>query len=117
MDIKGKNVTHNIKIVKRRIRKIKKFTAESVLGVNKESIDIEKPVTISHGVQLRIHIAYIHDKSSINPAYHYDGLLYEAVQEGELQEIIKKEWKLKALPNIENIDCSFQRSKEKNMIK
>ncbi len=93
----------------RRIDKIKKYLSESILCVNNKSVDIEKPIIISNGVELRVHVLYIHDKSINNPADHYKGLLMKAVWQGEIQLFFKDEWKLSVIPRIGNIVCTFQR--------
>eukprot|EP00486_Rosalina_sp_Unknown_P014907 CAMPEP_0201596088 /NCGR_PEP_ID=MMETSP0190_2-20130828/192882_1 /ASSEMBLY_ACC=CAM_ASM_000263 /TAXON_ID=37353 /ORGANISM="Rosalina sp." /LENGTH=170 /DNA_ID=CAMNT_0048056311 /DNA_START=517 /DNA_END=1029 /DNA_ORIENTATION=+ len=116
IDIKGQCVTDNLIMVMRKIDSTKTYVAESVLGVNKDSVDFDKPINISQGVQLRIHITYIHDNSEVDPADHYNGLLQQAVKGGKLQEIIKNEWDLTSLPFVGDIKCVFQRSKEKQQI-
>eukprot|EP01083_Nonionella_stella_P188501 694975_1 len=115
MDVKGQCVIDNLKVCQRRIEGLKQYLAQSVFGVHKNAIDIEKPANVSNGVQIRMHI--FHNDSDF-AAGHCQELLYDVIQNGSLQERIQKEWQLSSKPSIDigDIETAFFKSKEKKQI-
>ncbi len=118
MDITGEDVMSNMKFCKNRMKNIKLYLCQSVLGVNEKSVQFQKPFSGSarKGVQLQIYISYIHDKANINPADNYEDLLNIATDNGMLHKVIQEEWRLSNEPEIGNLLCKFIRSKEKKQL-
>ena len=118
IDITGKCIMDNMKICRKRINGIKSYLCRSVLGINEKSVEIMKPFSgsVINGLQLQIHISYIHHKSNINVAEDYEGKLANSMENGSLQQVIREEWKLSNTPHIEDIKCEFIRSKEKKQL-
>lgn len=118
-DITGECVVDNIGICEKRIKKIKKYLSQSVLGINEKSVQIMKPFigqNIRNGVQMQMHVLYIHNKSVADPAVAYEKKLYSSIESEDLLEIIKDEWCLSELPSITNVCCNFVESKEKKKL-
>eukprot|EP01083_Nonionella_stella_P078381 214488_1 len=115
MDVKGQCVIDNLKVCQRRIEGLKQYLAQSVFGVHKNAIDIEKPANVSNGVQIRMHIFHVHNETEFNAVRHYQELLFAVIKDYSLQERIQKEWKLSSMPEIDEgeIETIFVRSKEK----
>ena len=64
-DITGGGIMNNMRICKNRIKPIKTYLSQQILGVNERSVDIQRPYVddVVNGLQMQIHIRYIHDKS------------------------------------------------------
>eukprot|EP01084_Bolivina_argentea_P129062 228012_1 len=120
IDITGQCILDNIKICENRIKNIKSHLCTSSLGVSTQFVEIMKPFagSIQNGIQLQIHISYIHDKSNIDVADHYYKRLDTAIKNGQLQQIIMDEWKLLTAPTIpvNKIFSQFIKSKEKKKL-
>eukprot|EP01083_Nonionella_stella_P260047 887157_1 len=112
MDVSGKCVMDNLKVCKNRIREIKSFLCDSVLGVNQNSVQIQKPFSgsVINGLQLQIYTSHVHNEPNINLADHHAELLENAINNESLNTIIKETWNLISLPKIKNIHCEFVQS-------
>eukprot|EP01083_Nonionella_stella_P177883 626725_1 len=81
IDIQGQMVMDKLKICKNRIKKIKSYLAQSVLGVNIHSVQIQKPFggSLVNGLRLHIHVSRVHNTSHRYLAHHYEVLLQNAI--------------------------------------
>jgi len=115
ISIQGTDVVDEMDTHRNEIEKFKKFLCRSVLGVNERTVEIQKPFNggLRDGVQLLIFISYIHEESNVDPAQHYEDLIQSAMNNNELQSIMKAQWKLSTLPRADDIEieCYFVESK------
>ena len=117
-NVGGQWVIDNIKTCKSRIKPIKKYLSQQIFGINGQSVNIQRSYVDDgvNGLKLQIHIVYIQDKSSINPAQEYQDKLINAIDEGSFANLIQQTWTLKETPIIGNIQCEFTKSKSKKQL-
>ena len=87
-----------------------KKSLSDVLGLNHKIIEILRPNKIPNGLQMTVNIHLNHIQSR---DIDYKKLLIKCQQSGQLAEIIKTQWKLKAVPDVSSIDFQIQESKNR----
>eukprot|EP01083_Nonionella_stella_P050829 135091_1 len=118
IDIQGQCVMDQLKICENRINKIKSYLAQSVLGVNVQSIAIQKPFggSLVNGLRLHIHVVRVHDNSHRNLAHHYRRLLENAMRNGTLGAAIQDEWQLTSVPDIDVTLANSLQTKQESVV-
>eukprot|EP01083_Nonionella_stella_P148718 471310_1 len=102
-----------LKICRNRINAIKSYLSQSVLGVNTNSVEIQKPFggSVVHGLRLQIYVS----RTRVNDTLHrnlpsgYRYLLQNAINNGTFATVIQDSWRLTSASHIGNIQCKLVR--------
>lgn len=82
----------------------------SVLGLKRSLIEMKRPNEIPNGLQIT---ANIHLNHILSRDIDYKQLLIKCQTSGQLAEIIQDVWKLKAIPDVSQINFQVQESKNR----
>eukprot|EP01084_Bolivina_argentea_P118037 209521_1 len=101
MEITGASVTSNAKNCKTLKNKLIKELAKHI-GVHHSVVEVVKPTPFHGGFEVRLNI-YVGDIETTESFIksNYGQILEDAQNDGHLQEIFKKGWKLDDKPNIQ----------------
>eukprot|EP01084_Bolivina_argentea_P176631 305604_1 len=82
----------------------------SILGINRELIEIQRPIEIPKGLEIHVNI-YVNHTKAIDT--NFEKVIHESQRSGELGEIMKNAWSLSSVPLINNIKYEKYESKER----
>ena len=108
-DVKGAMIVSNMEKCKN-LRDKLQLQMSSLVGIEKELVEIIKPKQIKQGIKLIINF-HINNTRAIDMNIAKD--ITEAYKSGQIANIIKDSWKLASAPNVENLKCSKHESKER----
>ena len=83
-----------------------------IIGVEKNTIEMIKPTSITNGFMIKFHV-YVNDK--VNTRIDFEKILNEANDKDKLAEIIKESWILEDDPEVKDIQCIVIESKEQRI--
>ena len=105
-EVKGQIIVSN----ERNTNRAKKLKEQlgSILGINKDLIDLERPQKIPGGVKVRLNIQMNADQAG---KHKLQELINKAMQNEQLSDTVKEAWKLTMKPNVKNLKCKEKDSK------
>eukprot|EP00483_Globobulimina_turgida_P008972 UN08990 len=106
MDVIGKFNRQRCKGI---VEGLKTYFCFDVFVVDKNLIEVLKPLFIKKGLQLTIRIYFDDKNDGKNDTYH--ALINDVRSNGELAQQIKHCWNIQSVPNIENIKVQTIESK------
>ena len=85
----------------------------SIMGINKDLIDLERPQKIPGGVRVRLNIQINVDKDEQN---NLIDLISGAQRSGQLANTMKDAWSLSSVPAIRNLKSKQKESKHQQSV-
>jgi len=118
IEITGQSIIDNETNCKRRIKSIKEYLAVNVFGVDINSVNIQKPLNISNGLQLIVSISYtVNDDECFSVVEQkFNELLNKSIFNEGLLKVVMDSWELEMIPHIKNRQCVFKKSKQRESV-
>ncbi len=108
-DVTGPAVVNSMSKCRNRVKQLQTQTA-SLLGLNKNLVEIVRPTEIKKGLRICINI-FVNNATAID--MNIEKEINNSKQSGELTQIMKISWELSSTPIISNIKYGKHESKER----